>query len=416
MTRLDLALSRATRSKNMLMRNTQRMQKLSTESITTTVYALALSVVLTGCSDDKSQQQATPPPAVSVYNVNTQEVGNYREFVARTEAFQEVKIRARVEGELIERHFDEGSSVEKDQLLLRIDPSEYRSTVTEVEADLKSRIAAASAAERDLKRGKDVASQGFISQSDLDKLTTNFEQATAAVKAAEAELEKAKLNLSYTEIKAPFSGRIGKVNYDVGNIVGPSSNELAELTDVDPIYVSFQVEEADYISYRQQHQTPSGRDPRDVPIDLTLRLPNNSTFPAKGVLDFADTKINRNTGTVELRASFDNPDGIVMPGLFVTLIVESTNKKELALIPQVAVQENQQGKFVLVVGDDNKVAMRIVELGRRINAMWVVESGLEAGEKVIIEGLQKVRQGAEVKAVEKKVDATTGTISNKANS
>ncbi|TMO45305.1 efflux transporter periplasmic adaptor subunit [Pseudoalteromonas sp. S4389] len=397
------------------MRKTARITKQSSRSLAFAAISVALTTTLVGCSDDKAKQQATPPPAVSVFNVSTKEIGNYREFVARTEAFQEVKIRARVEGELIERHFDEGSTVEKDQLLLRIDPSEYRSTVAKVKADLKSKIAAASSAERDLKRGREVASEGFISQSDLDKLTTNFEQATAAVKAAEAELEKAELNLSYTEIHAPFTGRIGKVNYDVGNIVGPSSNELAELTDVDPIYVSFQVEEGDYISYRQEHQT-SESNPQDVPIDLTLKLPNNSTFPNKGVLDFADTKINQNTGTVELRAAFDNPEGIVMPGLFVTLIVESTNKKELALIPQVAVQENQQGKFVLVVDDQNKVAMRIVQLGRRINAMWVVESGLEAGEKVIIEGLQKVRQGAEVKPVEKQVDPTTGTITSKANS
>ncbi len=399
----------------MLMRKTARITKQSSRSLAFAAISVALTTTLVGCSDDKAKQQATPPPAVSVFNVSTKEIGNYREFVARTEAFQEVKIRARVEGELIERHFDEGSTVEKDQLLLRIDPSEYRSTVAKVKADLKSKIAAASSAERDLKRGREVASEGFISQSDLDKLTTNFEQATAAVKAAEAELEKAELNLSYTEIHAPFTGRIGKVNYDVGNIVGPSSNELAELTDVDPIYVSFQVEEGDYISYRQEHQT-SESNPQDVPIDLTLKLPNNSTFPNKGVLDFADTKINQNTGTVELRAAFDNPEGIVMPGLFVTLIVESTNKKELALIPQVAVQENQQGKFVLVVDDQNKVAMRIVQLGRRINAMWVIESGLEAGEKVIIEGLQKVRQGAEVKPVEKQVDPTTGTITSKANS
>ncbi len=150
-----------------------------------------------------------------------------------------------------------------------------------------------------------------------------------------------------------------------------------------------------------------------MPIDLSLRLPNNSAFDSKGRLDFADTKIDRSTGTVELRATFANPKNIIMPGLFVTLIVESKDKQLQALIPQAAVQENQQGKFVLVVGADNKVATRIVKLGRRINAMWVVESGLEQDEQVIVEGLQKVRQGAEVKPVEKQVDHSTGTISNK---
>ncbi|MEM5552174.1 efflux RND transporter periplasmic adaptor subunit [Pseudoalteromonas sp. NEC-BIFX-2020_002] len=374
----------------------------------------ALFASIAGCSDDSATKQVAPPPAVSVFKVITQDVGNYREFVARTEAHQEVKIRARVEGELIERHFDEGSYVEKGQLLLKIDPSEYQSSVAGIEADLKSKIAGADGAKRDLTRGKEVASQGFISQSDLDKLTTKYDQAAAAVKSAQANLEKAKLNLSYTQIKAPFAGRIGKVNYDVGNLVGPTSNELAQLTDVDPIYVNFQVEESDYISYRQKHQGSEGN-PQNVPIDLSLRLPNNSNLASKGQLDFADTKVDRSTGTVELRATFANPNNIVMPGLFVTLILESKDKQKQALIPQAAVQENQQGKFVLVVGDDKKVATRIVQLGRRINAMWVVESGLEQGEQVIVEGLQKVRQGVEVKPVEKKVDHTTGTISNLTN-
>ncbi|MCG7567738.1 efflux RND transporter periplasmic adaptor subunit [Pseudoalteromonas sp. CnMc7-15] len=375
------------------------------------VLAGLCSLALVGCSEPQQQNQSMPAPAVSVYEVAMQEVGNYREFVARTEAFQEADIRARVEGELIERTFREGAYVEKGQTLFKIDASEYTASVSEIEASLKSNRAAASRAERDLKRGREIAKDGFISEADLDKLQTNLDQAQAAVKSSEAALEKAKLNLSYTTIDAPFSGRIGKVSFDVGNIVNPQSGALAQLTDIDPIYVSFQVEESDYISYQQSHQQ-TNNSPEDVPLDLSLRLPNDTDFEQPGTLDFADTKIDRSTGTVELRAKFDNPNGIVMPGLFVTLVVESQDKQSQALVPQAAVQENQQGKFVLVVKGDNTVAQRLVDLGRRIDAMWVVKSGIEQGERVIVEGLQKVRSGVEVNPVVKQVDAKTGTISD----
>jgi membrane fusion protein (multidrug efflux system) len=217
--------------------------------------------------------------------------------------------------------------------------------------------------------------------------------------------------LSYTEISAPFDGQIGRVNIDVGNIISPQSGVLASITSIDPIYVNFSVEEAVYTTFLQQHREIKG--PDDIPLDLTIRLPNNTAYGQKGKIDFADTSINTNTGTVELRATFPNPEGIVLPGLYVKLITESKNKQAMVLIPQAAVQENQQGKFVLIVDGENKVLTRQVELGRRVNAMWVVESGISANERVIIEGLQKVRSGVVVNPIEKNVNAVTGLVTDK---
>jgi membrane fusion protein (multidrug efflux system) len=368
-----------------------------------------LSLTLIACSEEPPKTKP-PAPAVSIYSVQSQPVGGYREFVARTEAFKEANLKARVEGELIERTFTEGSNVEKGQILLKIDPAAYDAALAAANADLSSRLSAQENAKRNLKRANELINDGYISQSDFDRLTTEDSQSKSAVKAAEAALEQAKLNLSYTIITAPFSGRIGKVNYNVGNIIGPSSNTLATLLVNDPIYVSFQVEESFYISYLQSHQ--GAQTAKQAEFDLTLRLPNNSEYPEQGKLDFSDTKIAEGMGTVELRTVFPNPDNIILPGLFVTLIAESINKENKALVPQAAVQENQQGKFVLVVDKDNKVKQRHVELGRRIHAMWAVESGLELGESVIVEGLQKVRTGVEVKGLLKQVDPLTGTISD----
>ncbi len=367
------------------------------------------SLTLSACG--KPEVKVKPPaPAVSVYSVKAQAIGGYREFVARTEPFKEAALRARVEGELIARHFREGSNVEQGQILLQIDPAAYKAALSAAKADLSSRISGEENAKRNLKRANELISDGYISQSDYDRLTTEESQARSAVKAAAASLEKAELDLSYTTIKAPFSGRIGKVNYNIGNIVGPTSNPLATLIISDPIYVSFQVEESFYISYLQKNQ--GARTGNEGEFELSLRLPNNSTYQEKGKFDFADTKISQGMGTVELRTVFPNPRDIILPGLFVTLIVETRDKEEMALIPQAAVQQNQQGKFVLIVGKDNRVKLRHVVLGRRINAMWVVEKGVAIGEQVIVAGLQKVRPGVEVNGVKKQVNPLTGTITD----
>jgi len=374
---------------------------------------ILLSTFLFACGKKEQVKKPMPAPAVTVYEVQSEQIGSYREFVARTVASKSVNLTARVEGELIERNFDEGSIVEKGQRLLVIEPKSYQASLESAKADLTSKKATAKSAERDLIRGRKVAKEGYISQADLDKLVANDSQAKAAIKVAQASLEKAQLNLDYTVITAPFSGRIGKVNFNVGNVVGPTSSTLATLTATDPIYVSFQVEEGDYISYLQTHQKIEN--PADVPIDISLRLPNNTEYAEKGQLNFADTKIEQGMGTVELRATFNNPEEIILPGLYVNLVIESKEKQAMVLVPQSAVQESQQGKFVLVVDEQNKVIQRLVKLGRRINALWVVESGLEPNERVIIEGLQKVKSGIEVKPVQKRVDALTGVISDFVN-
>lgn len=365
---------------------------------------------ISACEQQSQVAQQAPPPAVSTYVVSMDKIGDYREFVARTVASKEVELTARVEGELVERLFKEGAIVEKGQVLLKIDPTTYVTALESAKADLTSKVAGAEGAARDLKRGKEVAGQGYISQSDLDKLITNDSQSKAAVNVAKAALEQAELNLSYTTISAPFAGHIGKMNFNVGNIVSPSKGSLATLTATDPMYVSFGVEESEFVSYLQnkQEDKQQGKDE----LDISLRLPNNTTYAEKGEIIFADTKIEQGMGTVELRAIFKNPDDIILPGLFVTLIAESKEKQSMALIPQASVQENQQGKFVLVVTQENKVAQRIVKLGRRINAMWLVESGLKENERVIIEGLQKVKNGIEVGPVDKRVDPITGVISD----
>jgi membrane fusion protein (multidrug efflux system) len=366
-----------------------------------------LSVSLFSCSEPVEQSKA-PPPAVSVYKVTVEDVGRHREFVARTQAFKEANLRARVEGELIERHFREGAIVDKGQLLLKIDPANYEALLAQAKADLASKVSGEDNAIRNLKRAKDLIGDGYISQSDFDRLITEESQAKASVKVGQSALKRAELDLSYTTILAPFTGRIGKVNYNVGNIVGPTSDALATLTVTDPIYVSFQVEEELYLNYLQEHK--DAEEPSDVQIDFNLRLPNDTLYDEPGQLDFAGTKIEQGMGTVELRAVFANPNSIILPGLFVTLITESQQKETMSMIPQAAVQANQQGKFVLVVDQSNTVKQRHVILGRRINAMWIVEEGLEAGEQIIIEGLQKVRVGVTVNPVLKVVNTLTGTM------
>ena len=371
-------------------------------------FLMALFLALAGCDQQPQQQGPMPAPAVSVIDVITQPVGDYQEFVARTEAVNTVDLRARVEGFLTKRNFIEGETVKEGQLLFEIDQKPYEAALKKTEADLASAKAERTRTEKDLKRSQDLFRKGHISQADLDAQTSNQLRADASVQAAEAGLETARLNLGYTSIHAPFAGQVGRASYSVGNLVVPSSGSLATLTSIDPIYVTFQVDERQVVN----HLMSSGgkRDDADELYSMRLRLPNGAEYNQSGSFNFADTQIDQTTGTLTLRSEFPNPHGIIVPGLYVTMIMESNEKADQPVIPQSAIQENQGGRFVLIVNNENQVETRQVEMGRRIGPFWAVNSGLKAGEQIIVEGLQKVRQGVKVQPNLVSIDPETGGI------
>ena len=383
---------------------------------------LATSVLLlTGCGDEQNAQQAPqmPPPAVSVYNVKQTKVGDYYEYVGRSEAVKTVMIRARVDGFLVKRNFQEGGMVKKGQLLYEIDRAPFQAVLKGAEAQLASSRANLINTEKNLERSKDLVKRGAISQSDYDLKVSQSAQAAAAVEAAKASLQTARLNLGYTRIKAPFDGEIGKSTYSVGNLVGPTSQPLATLTSMDPIYVKFQVNERQVVNYLSQkpevHTEKSTKAHNSAMatknrFNLTLKLPNGNVYDHPGTFGFANTQVDKTTGTLTLRASFPNPQGMILPGLYVTLQAESKEKTPMPVIPQSAVQQNQSGYFVLLVNKDNTVESRTVTLGRRIDAMWAVKSGLHDGDRIIVQGLQKARAGAKVTSNAVTVDSVTGAI------
>ena len=381
---------------------------LSLASLTITVGLL----ILTGCSDRNTEVQA-PPPSVSVIEVGAQDVGRRTEYVARTEAFRTVELRARVEGTITQRLFREGDTVTEGQLLFEIDRENYLAAYEQAKANLSSAQVEQQLTERDYKRGQELRPNGFISQADLDTLGSNAAKAKAAEKAAEAALQNASVNLSYTRIKAPFTGRISTVSYNIGNLVGPGSNPLATLLQDDPIYASFQMDESSYTTYLQASSQETGGEPvppAEGSLVISLVLPNGTVHDHPGRFNYAGISINSTTGTVNLRAEFANPKGIVRPGLYATLVIESTATSRQPVVPQYAVQEGQQGKFVLIVDSDNKVQARNIHVGRTLGALWAVTDGLQAGDRIVVEGLQKVRTGIQVNPQLKYLNTKTGTL------
>ena len=334
-------------------------------------------------------------PAVVVEQVSESELQQAFKLVGRIEAAAKVDLLARVTGFLEERLFTEGTLVEAGKPLFRIEQAPYDIAKQQAEAELAGAQAALKNAQVQLERNQSLRKKAVVSQSQLDLSIAERDQARANVLKAEAGLRKAQLDLDYTLVKSPITGRIGKAHYSTGNLVGPNSSTLATVVQLDPIYVELSVSEKAMIEARRQ-----GIDLENPPVAPTLRLSDGSDYEHPGTFNFVDPQVDRSTDTIRVRATFPNPDGILLPGEFVNVLVKERKALTVVSVPQSAVQKDREGYFVLTVDRDNKVELRRVQLGEQFNGRWAVQHGLLKGERIIIEGLQKARPGSIVQPVE----------------
>jgi membrane fusion protein (multidrug efflux system) len=355
--------------------------------------AIALAIGLAGCqpTGEVAAPADAPPPSVGVATVVQREITPSMEFVGRVEAIDAVDLVARVQGFLDSREFEEGASVAAGQLLFRIEREPFEAAVATRRADLARAEATLLNARLQRERLEPLIPRGGATQAQLDEAVAAEHVAMAAREAALVAIRLAEIDLGYTEIRAPFEGRIGRANFAEGAVVGPTAGPLARLVRIDPVFVTIPVTDRAMLAVRR-----AGDSGGFAPF---LRLADGSLVDAPGKFRFSDPEVDTNTDTVRIRASFDNTEGVLLPGQHVTVMVRATETRQALVVPQVAVQQDQAGRLVLTLNPDNKVQVTRVKLGDRVDTDWIVLEGLEAGERVIVEGIQKARPGMVVEPV-----------------
>ena len=354
----------------------------------------AVAVLLTGCSKQNTFVQP-PPPQVTVQNPMQKDVTIYRSFPCRTEAAQTIEIRARVAGFLRSVEFTPGDLVKKDQVLFRIEPDQYEATLETARSQLTQAEASQKLAKTTLERKTKAFKTQAISELDLLSSQAELDSAIAAVRAAKAAVEQAELNLSYTEIKAPSAGRIGRDMVNIGNLVGAGGQAtlLTTLVVQNPAYVYAELDERSFLPFLRKTYIEK-KDPPKV----KLTLADGVEYSETGLPDYIDPQLDPDTGTVTVRAVFENPDELLRPGMFARLLVPR-ELKDAILIPELSLQRDMVGTYVFVVDDKNLVEQRYIELGANAgDGQRQVVKGLTTDDQVIIAGFQRARPGAPVQA------------------
>ena len=363
-------------------------------------------MILTGCQE-KNTYVAPPPPKVTVAQPLVEEVTDYLEFTGTTVASEKVEIVARVAGVLQSMHFTPGTNVKRGKLLFVIDPKEYEADLQAAKSELVTAEANLKQATTELARAERLFKQRAGTDVQVVQWRRDQELARAAIQGSNAAIVRAKLNLGYTKVTAPISGRVGRNKIDVGNLVGQgSATELTDITAFDPMYLYFNLNERDFLRVHSIYRTKAkekGLNPAKVSgkrldIRVYLGLANEEGYPHEGVLDFVESGLDTGTGTLQLRAIFQNK-GVpppLAPGLFSRVRMPISKRANLPLVTELAIGADQSGRYVLVVNSENTVEKRNVRLGQTINGMRVIEEGVGSDDRVIVKGIQRARPGSKV--------------------
>lgn len=367
---------------------------------------LIANSILVGC-EQTNTYVAPPPPKVTVAQPLMQEVVDSLEFTGTTVASAQVEVRARVSGVLQSMHFEPGTEAEQGALLFVIDPREYEADLQAAKAELAAAQAQLERAQTEYTRAEKLFKKKAGSEMDVVKWRGEQAVASAAIQSAQAKINRARLNLGYTQVTAPISGRVGRNRVDVGNLVGAGeATVLTDITDYDPMYVYFNLNELDLLRvmdmYRKRVKEKGiepGRQPdAEADIKVFLGLADEEGYPHEGVLDFAESAVDPETGTVQLRGVFDNSQRpvVLYPGLFARVRLPIAKRQNIPLVSERAVGSDQSGQYLLTINSENMVEKRNIRLGQLVDGLRVIEEGLTASDRVVVNGMQRARPGAKV--------------------
>ena len=360
---------------------------------------ITAGLILQGCREQETEAAAPAAPQVAVAAPVVREIVEWDEYTGRFAAVERVNVRARVSGYLDDLQFDEGAIVEQGDLIAVIDQRPFRIAVDSYEAAVAEARAAAELAQLELRRMERLRNSPAFSQDRLDERMAEARASAAQVAGAEADLARARLDLEFSEIRAPIGGRIGRYEVTEGNlIVGGEQGGtlLTTIVSVDPIYFYFEVSEADYLRYNRLNIEGTRVTSRDAPNPVQLRLLDETEFGHQGSMDFVANELAQNTATLLGRAVFDNPDGFFQPGQFATARLIGSGRYQAVLVPDEVILSDQSRRFVYVVAADDRVERRWVELGPIVDGLRVVRDGLGPDDRLVIGGLQRIRPGIEV--------------------